>query len=84
MMLLHSYWGSLSSSASLTGNLNVWVIDRDQARVGMGLTDAVRSTRTAGPGSLGWRIIDKEDADDDDAIMEAVVKEIAWMAIIGM
>ena len=84
MMLLHSYWASLSSSASLTGNLNVWVIDRDQARVGMGLTDAVKNARMAGPGSLGWQIIDKENAGDDDAVMEAVVKEITWMAIIGM
>ena len=84
MMLLHSYWGSLSSSASLTGNLDVWVIDRDHARVGMGLIDAVRSARTAGPGSLGWQIIDEEEAGDDNAVMEAIVKEVAWMAIIGM
>ena len=88
-MLIHfhvifdRYWGSLSSSAALTGNLSVWVIDRDQARIGVGLTNTVQEARTSGPGSLGWQIVDKDVAGDDNAVIQAVLSEDTWMAIVG-
>ena len=81
--LFVSFWGSLSSSAALTGNLSVWVIDRDQARIGVGLTNTVQEARTSGPGSMGWQIVDKDDAGDDNAVIQAVLSEDTWMAIVG-
>lgn len=79
----NSYWGSLASSAERTGNLSVWVVDRDQARIGIGLTNAVQAARTSGPGSLGWQVVAEADAGDDNAVMQAVLNEDVWMAVVG-
>lgn len=68
----------------LTGNLEAWVIDRDQARIGMSLVSTVQSAPTKGPGSLGWKVVSADSAGDDDAVIQAVLTEKTWLAVVGM
>lgn len=76
------YWGALSNSAQLTGNLEAWFIDRDGARVGQSLTKAVQSYSPLGP-QLNWKFKSLSDVGDDDAVQKSVLEERVWVAVIG-
>ncbi|KAI0808363.1 hypothetical protein C8Q74DRAFT_1233073 [Fomes fomentarius] len=75
------YWGALSNSAQLTGNLEAWFIDRDGARVGQSLTKAVQSYSPLGP-QLNWKFKSFSDVGDDDAVQQSVLEERVWVAVI--
>lgn len=77
-----SYFGSLSSSAHLTGNLDVWVINRDQARIGNSFVNTVKLTATSGLGALGWKIVAPDAIGSDEDVAQAIINEEAWGAII--
>ncbi|KAI0641589.1 hypothetical protein C8Q79DRAFT_918920 [Trametes meyenii] len=75
------YWGALSSSAKRTGNLGAWFIDRDGSRVGRGLAQAVQKYSAPGP-RLSWQFFDANDVGDDDDIIDMVLKDRVWVAIV--
>ncbi|RPD68703.1 hypothetical protein L226DRAFT_540433 [Lentinus tigrinus ALCF2SS1-7] len=75
------YWGALSNSAKLTGNLGAWFIDRDGARVGQGLVAAVRKFSPPGP-QLTWKFMDPDDVGDDDNVQRMVLEEQVWVAVV--
>ncbi len=64
------------------GNLEVWYVNRDQARIGNNLEATVQGA-IGKPGSLGWKIVNATDAGDDDAIINAVVGETVWAVVVG-
>ncbi|EJD00605.1 uncharacterized protein FOMMEDRAFT_159353 [Fomitiporia mediterranea MF3/22] len=76
------YWGSLSASADLTGNLETWVLDRDQARIGDSLSAAALSAPTSGPGALWWRVVNASHFPTEQDVIDAVVSERTWLAIV--
>nr|VWO94476.1 Chitin synthase (EC [Ganoderma boninense] len=76
------YWGALTNSAKLTGNLEAWFIDRDGARVGQGLTSAVSKYAPPGP-RLNWRFMKPDLVGDDDNVMSMVLQEQVWIAVVG-
>lgn len=80
----NSYWGSLSASAELTGNLEAWVVNRDLARIGNSLESAVLAAPTRGPGALWWRLVNASHFPDDETIIQAVIEERTWLAVVGM
>ncbi|KAI5123034.1 hypothetical protein M0805_007655 [Coniferiporia weirii] len=75
------YWGSLSASAELTGNLEAWVINRDEGRIGESFVSAVIAAPTKGPGALLWTPINASIAGDDETIAQAVINEQTWLAV---
>ncbi|KAI8976311.1 hypothetical protein BD414DRAFT_467212 [Trametes punicea] len=75
------YWGALASSANRTGNLNAWFIDRDGSRVGQGLTEAVQKYSAPGP-SLNWQFIKAPNITDDSGIIDMVLQEQVWVAVV--
>ena len=78
----HSYWGALSNSAKLTGNLEAWFIDRDDARVGHALTQAVRDYSAPGP-QLSWKFLSPLDVGDDENVQRMVLEERTWIAVVS-
>lgn len=78
-----SYWGSLSSSAKLTGNLNAWLVNRDQGLIGESLVAAVHDAATTGPGAIGWRIMNASHIKTDKQVIHAVLDETIWMGVVG-
>ena len=79
---LCSYWGSLSASAEQTGNLDAWLVNRDVGRIGETLVAAVHEASTTGPGAIGWRIMNATLVDDDD-VVQALLNEQIWLAVVG-
>ncbi|KAI0707430.1 hypothetical protein C8T65DRAFT_650942 [Cerioporus squamosus] len=75
------YWGALSDSAKLTGNLEAWFIDRDGSRVGQGLVAAVRKFSPPGP-QLAWKFMDPDDVGDDNDVQRMVLEERVWVAVV--
>lgn len=80
---LSSYWGSLSSSAKSTGNLNAWLVNRDQGLIGESLVAAVHDAATTGPGAIGWRIMNSSHIKTDKQVVHAVLDETIWMGVVG-
>ncbi|KAI0759545.1 hypothetical protein BD413DRAFT_273447 [Trametes elegans] len=75
------YWGALVNSASLTGNLEAWFIDRDGGRVGQGMTLAVQKYSPTGP-RLNWKFMKPIDVGDDDDVIRMVLEEQVWVAVV--
>ncbi|KAI0820843.1 hypothetical protein BC628DRAFT_1422520 [Trametes gibbosa] len=75
------YWGALANSAKLTGNLEAWFIDRDGGRVGRGLAQAAQQYTAPGP-QLTWQFMDGGDVGNDEAIINLVLQEQLWVAIV--
>ncbi|KAI0368207.1 hypothetical protein BV20DRAFT_948570 [Pilatotrama ljubarskyi] len=75
------YWGALANSAELTGNLEAWFIDRDGSRVGRGLTQAVQKYSAPGP-QLNWKFFSGVNAGDDSDIIDMVLNDQAWVAVV--
>ncbi|KAL5522259.1 hypothetical protein ACEPAF_2116 [Sanghuangporus sanghuang] len=80
--ILPIYWGSVSAAVEKTGNLEVWVINRDQARIGNSLEAAVLAAPSSGPGALWWRVISEEHFPDEDSVVQGIVDERAWLAVV--
>ncbi|KIJ68923.1 hypothetical protein HYDPIDRAFT_144365 [Hydnomerulius pinastri MD-312] len=78
---LPAYWGALAFSSSLTNNLTVWFIDRDQSRIGHALWNDIANNTNPGP-QLGWVAVDAQSAGSDDDIMAAVVNQQTWLALV--
>ena len=76
------YWGALTNSSRLTGNLEAWFVDLDGDRIGAGMTRAVQNFVPHGP-ALNWTFKDPADTGDNDAIASAVLREQVWVAIVG-
>lgn len=79
----NSYWASLSASADLTGNLEAWVINRDQARIGDSLAAAALAAPSSGHGALWWRLINASYYPADEDVLQAVLQERTWLAVVG-
>ncbi|KAI0739998.1 hypothetical protein C8Q80DRAFT_208199 [Daedaleopsis nitida] len=75
------YWGALSNSANLTGNLEAWFIDRDGARVGQGLVQAVLNYSAPGP-QLDWKIKASRDVGNDDNVQRMILEDRVWVAVV--
>lgn len=76
------YWGSLSAAPKLTGNLEAWVVNRDQARFGNTLENSVQSAPTTGVGALWWRVVNASHFETDEDVAQAVVNERTWLAVV--
>lgn len=77
-----SYWGALSNSAALTENLDAWFIDRDGSRIGNSLWK-VFGNKTEPAMHLGWKNVDPDVIGTDEDVMQAIVDEQAWIAVVG-
>ncbi|KLO05693.1 hypothetical protein SCHPADRAFT_716122 [Schizopora paradoxa] len=76
------YFGSMATSASRVGNLEVWYVNRDEARIGNNLLATVEGA-IGKPGTLGWKVVNASDAGDDDAVRNAVIGETVWAVIVA-
>lgn len=58
-------------------------MNRDQARFGNNLENAVQSVLTTGRGALGWRIVNASHFETDEDVAQAVQNEQTWLAVVG-
>ncbi|THH26331.1 hypothetical protein EUX98_g7852 [Antrodiella citrinella] len=78
---LPAFWGALSNSASLTDQLTVWYIDRDDSRVGHAIWDGIANY--SGPAlPLGWQVVNPLVAGSDEDIIGSVVTDQVWAAVV--
>ncbi|KAH9938891.1 uncharacterized protein BXZ73DRAFT_44386 [Epithele typhae] len=75
------YWGALSNSSKLVGNLEAWFIDRDGDRIGQGMSDAVSSFASPGP-KLNWKFKTPDEVGTDLDVVNAVLDEKVWVVIV--
>ncbi|KAH7918791.1 hypothetical protein BV22DRAFT_1075923 [Leucogyrophana mollusca] len=75
------YWGALAYSARMTSNLTAWFIDRDNSRLGHALWSDINNTSSPGP-QLGWVFVDGDSAGSDQDIIDAVIGEQVWLALV--
>ncbi|KAL5512381.1 hypothetical protein ACEPAG_3373 [Sanghuangporus baumii] len=80
--VLPIYWGSMSAAVEKTGNLEVWVINRDHARIGDSLEVAVLAAPSSGPGALWWRVVSEDNFPDEQSVIQGIVEERAWLAVV--
>lgn len=59
------------------------MINRDNGRIGLSLVNTVLAAPTSGPGSLGWKIMNDTMFPDDNGIIQSVLHEDCWLAVIG-
>ncbi|KIP12864.1 hypothetical protein PHLGIDRAFT_97603 [Phlebiopsis gigantea 11061_1 CR5-6] len=75
------FWGALASSPQLVGNLQAWYINRDGARIGNTLWDTF--SNTSAPGAhLSWALVDPVAAGTNEDIINAVLQNQAWVAVV--
>lgn len=60
------------------------MVNRDLARIGNTLESTVLAAPTRGPGALWWRLVNASHFPDDEAIIQAVIEERTWLAVVGM
>ncbi|KAH7906449.1 hypothetical protein BJ138DRAFT_1162589 [Hygrophoropsis aurantiaca] len=75
------YWGALAYSSRMTSNLTAWFIDRDNSRLGHALWNSIETTNAPGP-QLGWVYVDPDFAGSNQQIMDAVIGEHTWLAVV--
>jgi hypothetical protein len=81
---LARYWGSLWKAPVLTHQLRAWVIDREGGPLGQAVSQAIIATTTSGSKAvLGWEQIDATQFTTDQDIVNAVVDEQTWIAVVG-
>jgi len=81
---LSRYWGSLWKAPVLTHQLRAWVIDREGGPLGQAVSQAIIATTTSGSApALGWQQIDAAQFTTDEDIINAVVDEQTWIAVVG-
>lgn len=83
-LLCFRYWGSLWKAPALTHQLRAWVIDREGGALGQAVSQAIMATTTSGSKAiLGWQQIDATQFTNDEDIINAVVDERTWIAVVG-
>ncbi|KAI0347315.1 hypothetical protein BDW22DRAFT_1322516 [Trametopsis cervina] len=75
------FWGALSTSGTRTSSLDAWFVNRDGARVGNNLWESFSNTSTPGQ-HLGWALLSAADAGTDEQIMDAIIQQRAWIAVV--
>jgi len=81
---LSRYWGSLWKAPVLAHQLRAWVIDREGGPLGQAVSQAIMATTAAGSNAaLGWQQIDATQFTADEDIVNAVVDERTWIAVVG-
>ncbi|KAG1750623.1 uncharacterized protein EDB91DRAFT_699039 [Suillus paluster] len=78
---LSVYWAALAYSNGLTSNLTAWFIDRDNNSIGHALWAAIDNNTTPGQ-KLGWSQVDPTVLGSDDDVMQAVINEQVWLALV--
>ena len=66
------YFASLASFGHLVSDLEAWIINRDQGRVGTGLLVTIVNLAS----KPGWKVINPADAGDDEMIAQAFNKKM--------
>ncbi|KAG2126056.1 hypothetical protein DEU56DRAFT_983037 [Suillus clintonianus] len=80
-ILLSVYWAALAYPSQLTRNLTALFIDRDNNTIGHALWAAINDNTT--PGSqLGWSRPDPTIFASDEDVMQAVISEQVWLALV--
>ena len=82
LTLLYRFWGALSNSPKYTPNLTAWFINRDGARIGNTIWESF-SNKSAPGLHLGWVLVKPAAAGTDQQIMDAIVQERAWVAVVS-
>lgn len=83
------FWGSLWKSTSHSLNLKVAVVDRDGASLGQAIRGATEAnangTSTGGSlvGRLGFVNVPETELPTLESVMEAVVENKYWAALVG-
>ncbi|KAG2126055.1 hypothetical protein DEU56DRAFT_916205 [Suillus clintonianus] len=80
-ILLSVYWAALAYSDRLTSNLTAWFIDRDNDTIGLALWAAINNDTSPGP-RLGWSQVDPTIFASDEDVMQAVISEQIWLALV--
>jgi len=82
---LSRYWGSLWKAPVLTHQLRAWVIDREGGPLGQAVLQAIIATTTSGSTPvLGWEQVDAAQFTTNEDIINAVVDEQTWIAVVGV
>ncbi|KAI0752228.1 hypothetical protein BC629DRAFT_1555353 [Irpex lacteus] len=76
------FWGALSNSPKYTPNLEAWFINRDGGRIGNTLWDSFNNKSAPATLRLGWVRVDPAAAGTDGQIMDAIVQQQAWVAVV--
>lgn len=82
-LLSSSFWGALSNSPKYTPNLEAWFINRDGGRIGNTLWDSFNNKSAPATLRLGWVRVDPAAAGTDGQIMDAIVQQQAWVAVVS-
>jgi hypothetical protein len=78
------YWGSLWKAPVLTHQLRAWIIDNEGGPLGQAVSQAIMATTTSGSKAvLGWQQIDAAQFTTRESVIDAVVDERAWIAVVG-
>ena len=84
LTLLRRYWGSLWKAPTLTHQLRAWVIDREGGPLGQAVSQAIMATTISGStAALGWQQVDAAQFTGVEDIVNAVVDEQTWIAVVG-
>ncbi|KAI0092825.1 hypothetical protein BDY19DRAFT_990504 [Irpex rosettiformis] len=75
------FWGALSSSPKYTPSLTAWFINRDGARIGNTIWESF-SNKSAPGLHLGWVLVKPAAAGTNEQIMNAIVQQQAWVAVV--
>ena len=75
------FWGALCNSAKLTQNLEASFIDRDDSRIGHAIWQGFSNVSSGM--KLGWMPIDADTAGSDEQIINAMVQNQAWIAVVS-
>ena len=69
---------------TLTHQLSAWVIDREGGPLGQAVSQAIIASTTSGStAALGWQQVDAARFTTDEDIVNAVVDEQTWIAVVG-
>ncbi|KZS88478.1 hypothetical protein SISNIDRAFT_552553 [Sistotremastrum niveocremeum HHB9708] len=77
------YWGSLASSTTMTPNLTAYLIDRDRSAIGQAVSAVfASSTQQSATPALGWVNVDPDVMPKNADVVESVLDERAWIAVV--
>ncbi|KZT34384.1 hypothetical protein SISSUDRAFT_1052885 [Sistotremastrum suecicum HHB10207 ss-3] len=77
------YWGSLASSTTMTPNLTAYLIDRDRSAIGQAVSAVfASSTQQSATPALGWVNVDPDVMPRNTDVVESVLDERAWIAVV--
>ncbi|KAG1744774.1 hypothetical protein EDB19DRAFT_1694172 [Suillus lakei] len=79
-ILLSVYWAALAYSDALSSNLTAWFIDRDNDTIGHAIWSGINDNTTGL--QLGWSQVDPAIFASDEDVMQAVINEEVWLALV--